>query len=220
MDSLVRAPRRSRASRRGSRSDLDYAETVALLALRFAHLVKDQLEGDRQERFQGALRDVQASTVELVKKRNRKMVPPRPIPAAVARLAVDLTDLDSPTPEPVAITQLSKDDAVIPLISIAAANVIRPYEIVVSKEKRRKAMECLTLDMGIGTQLGADVLKAAERAADTLKEDNNDWFRWVLIGIGAAALVAATGGLALAAAPGVAGAAAVTSALARLDPAA
>ena len=79
-------------------------------------------------------------------------------------------------------------------------------------------MEHLTLDMGLGTQLGADVLKAAERAKDTLKEDNSDRLRWVLIGIGAAAVVAATGGLALAAAPGVVGAAAVTSALAAFGP--
>ena len=189
-----------------------------MLALRYAHRLNDHLEGDKKERFQHAVREVQASTVELIKKRNEQMVPRRPIPTSVARLAVDLTDLSSPTPEPTVITQLSKDDAVVPLISIAAANVIRPYEIVVPKDARRKAMEQLTRDMGLGTQLGADVLKAAERAKDTLNEDSGDWFRWVLIGLGAAAVVAATGGLALAAAPGVMGAAAVTSALAAFGP--
>ena len=116
---------------------LDYAETVALLALRYAHHLKEHLEGDRRERFQDALREVQASTVGLIKNRNDQMVPARPLPAPIARLAVDLTEVDSPTPEPAAITQLSKEDAIVPLISIAAANVIRPYEIVVSKERAK-----------------------------------------------------------------------------------
>ena len=45
-----------------------------------------------------------------------------------------------------------------------------------------------------------------------------NWIKWSALGAGALALVAATGGLALAAAPGLAGAAVITSALASFGP--
>lgn len=200
---------------RGLDIPLDYAETVALMALRYAHLTLASLDGDRRERFEGALRQVQAATVDLVRQRNTQ--DNRPMPNRVAELAVDLADPDSIAPTPSAVTFLSKEEAVVPLLSVAAANVIRPFEIDVSKDKRQKAMETLTLEMGLGSRIGAQVFKAADRARDELKGGTN-WIKWAALGLGAAALVAASGGLALAAAPGVAGAAAVTSALAAFGP--
>ncbi|MEA5153487.1 hypothetical protein [Raineyella sp.] len=196
---------------------LDYAETLALMALRFAYLTQTKLKDrDVQERYADALRQVQARTADLVRERNAREG--RPMPAAVAGLALDLSDPRSVAAEPSRIHHLSKDEAVVPLTSIAAANVIRPVEITVPPEARREALEDLTVEMGLGRQFGIDVFTAAEDARKALAGSDTHWVRWVALSIGAAALVAATGGLALAAAPGVAGAAAITSALAAFGP--
>lgn len=203
------------AADKGLDIPLDYAETVALMALRFAHLTAAQLDDDKADRYLGALRQVQATTVDLVKQRNATQG--RPLPTAIAQASVDLTDPESSPVIPPPITSLSKEDALVPLVSIAAANVLRPFEIEVPKVKRERALRELTLEMGLGSQLGVDVFRAADRTRDVLKGGTN-WVKWVALGLGAAAVVAATGGLALAAAPGVAGAAAVTSALAAFGP--
>ena len=196
---------------------LDYAETVALMALRYGYLTKARLEGDQHDRYTDALRQVQATTVELVRQRNDREH--RPMPWEIARLSFDLSDPKSLAPEPRPISHLTKDGAVVPLLSIATANVIRPFEITVPKAIRIKAMEDLTAEMWLGGQIGADVFAAAEDARKALASaGGTNWFKWVALGIGVAALVAATGGLALVAAPGAVGAAAITSALAAFGP--
>ena len=79
-------------------------------------------------------------------------------------------------------------------------------------------MEDLTIEMGLGRQLGSDVFTAAEAARRVLSAGGANWIKWAAIGVGAAAVLA-TGGLALAAVPaGLAGAAAITSALAAFGP--
>lgn len=196
---------------------LDYAETVALMALRYGYLTKARLEGDQHDRYADALRQVQATTVELVRQRNEREG--RPIPTEIARLSVDLSDPESLAPEPRPISHLSKHDAVVPLLSVAAANVIRPFEIAVPMGARRNAMEDLTAEMWLGGAIGADVFAAADEARKALAgAGGTNWVKWVALGVGVAALIAATGGLALVAAPGVAGAAAITSALAAFGP--
>ncbi|MCA0306794.1 MAG: hypothetical protein LCH87_05425 [Actinobacteria bacterium] len=199
----------------GLQVPLDFAETVALMALRYAHLTKARLEGEQRDRYAEALRRVQASTVELVRARNEQEG--RPVPTEIARLSVDLSDPDSVPPEPRPVSQLSKEDAIVPLLSVAASNVIRPFEISVGMDTRRQAMEDLTAEMWLGGQIGADVLASAEEARKALADGTN-WVKWVALGMGAAALIAATGGLALAVAPGAFGAAAITSALAAFGP--
>lgn len=202
---------------RGVDIQLDYAETVALMALRYGHLTKARLEGDQRDRYAEALRTVQAATIELIGQRNEGVH--RPMPSEIARLSFDLSDPSSLAPEPRHLSHLSREDAVVPLLSIGAANVISPFEIKVHKDARRKAMEDLTAEMGLGGQMGADVFAAADEARRALAGDGGtNWLKWVAIGVGVAALIAATGGLALVAAPGVAGAAAITSALAAFGP--
>lgn len=196
---------------------LEYAETFAILALRYAHLVKAHLSGDKQDRFGGALRLVQADVFERL--RAKRAEAEEPIPIGVAQLRVDLADPASSAPEPTPVSHLSRDEAVLPLIGIAAANLVFPFEIDVPDATERKAMEELTLEMWLGSQIGTDVVAATQRAAQVLKgKGGPGWFKWVALGLGAVALVAATGGVALAAAPGVAGAAAITSALAAFGP--
>jgi hypothetical protein len=191
---------------------LDYPETVSLLALKFAHHQRDGLMGERRDRFEGALREAQFSTYTAIRERNSTSG--RPMRSAIAALAFDYTDPASLTPAPPSVKHMSKSEAVVPLLSIAASNVLRPFEIDIADDIQKEALKRLSEDMGLGSQLGSDVFDALDQARKTLNAGGTNWFKWVAIGVGAAAVVAATGGLALAAAPGVFGAAAITSALA------
>lgn len=200
---------------------IDEAESLALMALRYAHLTSQQLEGDTRSRYEDALRQVQAETFARLAARRRSEN--RPLPSQIELLAVDLTDDSSlpvmPTPlkMPDLPVHLAVVDAIFPLTVIASGNVLAPFEIEVSELKRQKAMEQLTFDMKLGRKLGRRVFEAMDQADDALKGPTN-WVKWAALGLGAAALVAATSGLALAAAPGAAGAAAMTSALAAFGP--
>ncbi len=201
---------------RGIDTPLDYPETLALMALRYAYLTMTKLEGDRRERYSNALRLVQANTFDRVKERNDRVE--RPIPNAIAGLMVDLSDPASVAHEPSRINHLSKEEAIVPLTVLATENVIQPFEIDVPEKVRIEAIEDLTKEMGLGRQMGRDVHEAAEEARRVLTGSGTAWFKWASIGVGALALTVATGGLALAAAPGLAGAAAITSALAAFGP--
>ncbi|GGL87018.1 hypothetical protein [Glutamicibacter protophormiae] len=202
---------------------LDYPEQLTLLALRYAYLIKDQLAGDKKlsgdllDRYAGALRNVQATAVEAIRKRNHDEN--RPMPAAIARLAFDLSDPQALAPEPMPSRHFSKDEAVVLLTVLAAENIIKPFEISVPKEKLQVALRDLTAEMGLTSQFGADVFAAAKTAQETLGGGRGiNWIKWGALGAGAAAILLATGGLALAAAPGLVGAAVITSALASFGP--
>nr|WP_228506166.1 alpha/beta hydrolase [Frigoribacterium sp. VKM Ac-2530] len=196
---------------------LDEAESLALMALRYAHLMRRQLKGDDLDRFSGALRQVQAAAVRDIVARNESVG--RQVPADVMRLAVDLADPTEPLVEPHPSRYLTKDEAVTLLTVLAAENVIRPFEIDLPRDKWQAAMKELCAEIGLGTQFGTDVFEAGKRARSELTPGRGvNWIKWSALGVGAAALVVATGGLALAAAPGLAGAAAITSALATFGP--
>lgn len=202
---------------RGLDIPLDEAELYSLLALRYAYLIRSRLEGDLRDRFTGALRQVQATVVEGLKSRNK--MENRPIPSAVARLSFDLSDPHSIVPEPHPTGYLTKDDAVVPLTVLASENIIRPFDIGVPRDKRQAALQDLTAEMGLGGQYGTDVFTAAKRAQSALAAGRGiNWIKWGALSVGAVALVVGTGGLALAAAPGLAGAAAITTALAAFGP--
>jgi pimeloyl-ACP methyl ester carboxylesterase len=195
---------------------IDAAERLILLALRYAYLVSMRLEGDTQDRFAGALRQVQATAVDGIRRRNDREN--RAMPSAVARLGFDLSDPKAVVPSPLPSSHLAKDEAVVLLMVIATENVIRPFEISVPKDTRQSAMEELAAEMGLGSRFGTDVFTAVKRAQDTLTGGGVNWVKWGAMGAGAAAIVAATGGLALAAGAGLAGAAVITSALAAFGP--
>ncbi|TFD36293.1 hypothetical protein E3T34_01065 [Cryobacterium sp. TMT1-62] len=197
---------------------VDAIERMALLALRYAHLLKMRLEGDQRDRFAGALRHVQAAVVDDIRRRNdSEDRHRRGMPSAIARLAFDLSDPHATVPDPLPCSHLPKDEAVVLLTILAAENVIRPFEITISKDKWQDAMKDLTAEMGLGSQYGADVFAAAKRAQEALSGGVN-WMKWGALGASAALIVLATGGLALAAGAGLAGAAAITSALAAFGP--
>jgi len=201
----------------GVEMPLDATETWALLALRYAHLLKMQLIGDQRDRYSGALRHVQAATIDEISRRNSR--DGRAVPKAIAHLAFDLSDPQAPVPEPRPSIHLDKDQAVVFLTVLATDSVIRPFEISIKEKQQRDAMKDLTAEMGLGSQFGADVFLAVQGAQDALSGSRGvNWIKWGALGAGAAALVLATGGLALAAAPGLAGAAVITSALASFGP--
>lgn len=196
----------------GSEGRPGTAETLALLGLRFAHLTLRELDGEVRARYAEGLRQVQAHTVHRVVEATD-----HPATRAIRMLTVDLTDPDSPTPEPVTPSDLMLSDVVVPLVAIATTNVLQPFDIEVSSTKRRRAMEHLAAEIGLESKVGRYVLDAVEEARDALDGPTN-WFRWTAVGLGVAAMAVATGGLIFAAAPGLAGAAAITSALAAFGP--
>ena len=196
---------------------LDPAEQVALVALRYAHLMTSRLKGDQQDRFIGALRHVQAALVDemIARAASEK----RGLPSTVTRLAFDLSDPSAVVPEPRPSQYLSRDDAVVLMTILAAENIIRPFEIELARDKWQEAMEDLTAEMGLTSRYGTDVFAAAKEARRALAGGIKvNWVKLGALGAGAAALVVATGGLALAAGAGLAGAAVITSALAAFGP--
>jgi pimeloyl-ACP methyl ester carboxylesterase len=194
-------------------------EHISLLALRLAHLTEPKVEGERRERYAGARRQVQATVIEALCTQAR--LENRPVPWTVAELDFDFSDSRAKLPEPRPARHLSKEEAVVPLTVLAGENIIRPFEIDVPRAKQADAMSDLTAEMGLGSQLGREVFAAAKRAHEVVsdRQNINGWIKWGALGAGAAALVVATGGLAMAfAAPGLVGAAAITSALATFGP--
>jgi len=196
---------------------LNQTERFSLLALRYAYLIRMRLTGDQLDRYTGALRQVQAAVVEEISRRNSSKG--RGLPALLSRLALDLSDPQAAAPEPLPNSHMPKDEAVVLLTIIAADNVIRPFEISIPMDTRQRAMEDLSAEMGLGSQFGSDVFAAAKHAQEVLTGGRGmNWAKWGALGAGAAAIVVATGGLALAAGSGLAGAALITSALAGFGP--
>src|SRR5690606_9441131 len=108
---------------------------------------------------------------------------------------------------------------ILPLSALASENVIRPFEISVKPEIRKAALEDFSAEMGLSRKFGSEFFKAAKDEEVTFNGQSVlKWKKWGAVSLGAAALVAATGGLALAAAPGLAGAALLSSALASFGP--
>ena len=61
---------------------LDVAERYAVVALRYASLIRMRLDGDVGDRYSGALRYVQATAIDNIMQRNEQMG--RPTPSAVS----------------------------------------------------------------------------------------------------------------------------------------
>lgn len=103
------------------------------------------------------------------------------------------------------------------LLGVLQTNPVAPFEVETKGELRRRAAADLSVALGLGSQFGRHAFDSLEFATDIVRPRAST-LKWWLMGAGAVALVVGTGGLALAAAPGVAGAAALTSALAAFGP--
>lgn len=196
---------------------LDEPELLAVQALRYSHLIKHQLKGDELNRYSGALRQVQAGLISDLKVRSHEGN--RPIPGDILSLEFDFLDPHAEVPEPRPNRYLSGEEAVPRILALATENLIRPFEITIKEEVRLRALKDLTAEMGLGSQFGDHVFSALKTANKVLSPGNRrQWVKWGALGAGAVAIVAASGGLALAAAPGLTGAAVITSALASFGP--
>ena len=206
---------------RGVNLPLDSAEQYALLALRYAHLVVKKLEGDQKDRYAGALRQVQSTVVEDI--RRRSSAEKRAMPSSIARLAFDFSSPQAALPEPAPADSITKETAVVALSVLASENVIRPFEISLPKGVAEDAMRDLSAELGLSSKFGADVFAAARNAREALSGPRAvNWLKVGALGAAAAAVVVATGGVALAvgagAGAGLAGAAVITSGLASFGP--
>lgn len=198
---------------------LDTTETMTLLALRYAHhqsRILANASNDHADRYDNALRLVQHETARILIDRAKDEN--RPIPSQVAKLDSDILTSKTNLIRPSSIKGLSIDEAVSMLISVEAANVMHPYDISVSREVRLEALKMLATDLGYSSQLADYVFETEAEVQKIFSSTASSYIKFGAIGLGAVALLVGTGGLALAATPGLVGAAAITSALAGFGP--
>lgn len=181
---------------KGVEIPLDTAETYALAGLRYAFLIMAGLKGDVRDRYSGALREVQATAVDQIRRRNASEG--RQLPTAIARLDFDLSDPRAPVPVPKPPAHVTKDEAVAMITALASQNVVRPFEISVDREIKREAMRNLTREMRLGGQFGADVFAAAKQASAALDVPGVNLLKLGALGAGAVALAVMPGGFMLA----------------------
>lgn len=201
---------------KGVDAPLDPNELKALIGFRLAHLIKNELTGEAQKRYAGALAEIQRQVVgDLIARREAEC---RPIPQTIAGLipSTEEPNEDAREPKPMAVE--SKDLATELLIVLVLQNLLHPYEIEVKPAVLRSALRELTGEMQQGSKLGGAAMDAIEEASKVLSGKNRKFLKWGLVGVGTIAVVA-TGGLLLApAGAGLAGAAAITSGLAAFGP--
>lgn len=196
---------------------LDLAEQSALLALRYGHLVSQYLDKDVKARYVGALRAVQVQAIDEIQVRNERVG--RRTPYEVSRLHFNFSDPLAVLPTPRAARHLSRDEAAYYLVGLHFQNVLAPFEIDIPAKVSEQALADLSSEMGVGSVFGRSVVEAAKEASDGISTGGlRTGLKWGAIGVGAVLLVVASGGLVLAAAPGLAGGAAIVSALASFGP--
>lgn len=196
---------------------LDDTEIFVLQALRYGYLISTRLKGDDARRYAYALRETQARMVAEIKERNAREN--KPVPAEISWLDFDIADPEADAPIPKKSPYMPKVQAYERLLELVGHNLLQPFEIEVSEKIKREALEDFTSETYLGSPLGMEIYQALHEAEQIVSvAPKTNWRRWGAFGVGAAALTVATGGLALAAAPGVVGAAAITSALASFGP--
>lgn len=196
---------------------LDYEQRVALEGLRYAHLVGAELEKDVRERYFGALRQVQSQTVEGL--RLKAIGEDRALPAEIARLHCDVMGNGDSIPVPGPVRVYDREETITRLIYLAESNPITPFDVEIKDRARQAALKRYTKELELGHNLDHDVSASLDEAEKALSVGGaRKWMKWGAVGIGLAAVAAATGGLALAPAAGLYGAAAMTSALAAFGP--
>lgn len=193
---------------------LDHEEQLVLANLRMAHLIWKQLKGNTKHQYGGALADTQFQVVaDLIAKRKLEG---RSVPSAISYLQTS----DVGDPHTLRVPRLSlfptREEAAKDLVALAVQNPLLPYEVEVKESVRINAMRQLAIEMQLTAKQGEDVFDALNEASKALA-GKTKFVKWGLMGVGAVA-VAASGGLLLPAAPGLVGAAALTSALASFGP--
>ena len=185
------------------------AEAIAAFGLAMSRQVvrclrENKRLDDTARRFDSALQTkVQAILLDLETARQ-----PQAVSAAFIANLQGGGDLDN---------RWTREEVVQLLCSLVGHNFVAPYEIDTSPVQK-VAFERMAASLGHGPELGRRCVDAHDLVLKELGLKKSLGWRMGLAAVGVVLVVAATGGLALAAAPGVAGAAAITSALATFGP--
>ena len=199
------------------------AEWPLIAGLRFIYLMEVHLRNAKKQpeslpKLIQARKFVQHRIVSgMIREKEKAQVP---IPSALPQMCPEIgSDPGNSAPEPVKPDEIAKEDALKILPLLFSENLLQPFEIEIDPSYRKAAIKDFTAEMGYTSTLGEQILSALEKVDNKLSDNGNSkYFKYGFAGAGFAAIVVATGGLALAAAPGVAGAAMVTSALAAFGP--
>ncbi|MGY2082340.1 hypothetical protein [Blastococcus sp. SYSU DS0539] len=181
----------------------------AIFFLAFAHHVRRLIE-DRKtaERYGQALQLVQEDMANRLKL--MLVNEGRPVPPIVESLG-------NGTP-PRSRRDWNLDEAIDPLVLCALSNLVQPYDINAGKAPTA-ALRDMAIEIGIQPESGTTIGKAIQEVRGVLEDSSGVPWSRIAFGLGGVALlVAGPLGIALAAPAGLAGAAAITSALATFGP--
>lgn len=187
---------------------LDQSEAMIMAALAYGHCLGDEIQNDeaRRARFRAALDSVQRGLIAALGEVYQK--DGLGLPVRLALLA------EGGRPAPGALVDV--ENSVPVLLEIAAGNVIEPYEIDVPEDKRKRAFERLAVFLEYRSDRGKIVFEALAEARKIVHGAGVPWIAYILGG-GLLALVGPIG-LMMAAPAGLAGGAAIVSALAAFGP--
>ncbi|MDK3256604.1 hypothetical protein [Blastococcus capsensis] len=181
----------------------------AVFFLAFAHHVRRMID-DRKvaERYEPALRLVQEDMANRLKL--MLVNEGRPVPTVVESLG------DGKPPR--AHRDWDLDAAIDPLVLCAMSNLVQPYDINPGKAPTA-ALRDMAIEIGVQPESGTTIGKAIQEVRGVLEDSSGIPWTRIAFGVGGVALlVAGPLGIALAAPAGLAGAAAITSALATFGP--
>ena len=182
-------------------------EAAMLLKLRFGALVAGKIKRkESAQRYRAALQLIQDEWAALARQTDRSGASAPPEINTI--ISGELPSL------PAQLWALT--EAVTVLVQLTATSIVAPYEIEIG-DADVDALPGIAAEMGLSSGIAEKVAKAVNTIDDLVgKSSRMRW--WAIAGIGAAILVAAPVGLAVAAPASAFGAAAVTGGLAAFGP--
>ncbi len=190
---------------------LDDQEKIILAALAYGHFLGDEItDVGKQKRFRAALHEVQQSLISDLAEQCAS--DQRTMPARLRELA------DGRRPELGELFDLGKCITV--LLEIVSKNIIHPYEIDVSVDARQHALARLASALNFPERVGTTIFAALNDARREVKVKAELKLKPLigLAAVGGGLLLAGPIGLMMVAPAGLAGGAAVVSALAAFGP--
>lgn len=186
--------------------DLKDHEMALALRLSYAHCLAGRSEKKTRRRAEAAINKIQVELMERLV--DHYQLNSLPIPSVLA----ECRDGSRPHPLP----RLSREESIIPLISMSSINPFAPFEIAFPAAVTKRAFEDLALSIGQSGVVGEAVHSALGEARKLLNGRSDNRLLW-----GAAAVAILAAGpvaWAVAAPAGLAGGAAIVGGLAAFGP--
>ena len=182
-------------------------EAAMLLELRFGALVAEKIKRkESAQRYRAALQLIQDEWAALARQTDRSGASAPP----------EVNAIISGELPPLPPRRWELTEAVTVLVQLTATSIVAPYEIEIG-DADIDALPGIAAEMGLSSGIAEAVAKAVNTIDDLVgKSSRMRW--WAIAGVGAAILVAAPVGLAVAAPASAFGAAAVTGGLAAFGP--